>query len=45
MVDETNVVVLQFGVIMAYAIVPKSILPSKWYNQKQSCHAKFKHKK
>jgi hypothetical protein len=40
-----DVVVLPFGVVLAYPIVPKSPLPSKWSNQKQNCHAKLKHRK
>jgi hypothetical protein len=39
--NETNVVVLPFGAILAYPIVPKSPLPNKWSNQKQSCHVKL----
>jgi hypothetical protein len=29
---ETNVVVLPFGVILAYAIVPNSPIKAKWSN-------------
>jgi hypothetical protein len=40
---ETNVVILPFGAILAYATIPKSLLlMSKWSNQKQSCHARLK---
>ncbi len=34
MANETNVVVLPFEVVLAYPIVPKSPLPSKWSNKK-----------
>jgi hypothetical protein len=35
-----DVVVMPFGVVLAYPIVPKSPLPSKWSNQKQIYHIK-----
>jgi hypothetical protein len=40
-----NVVVLPFGVVLAYLIVPKSPLPGKWSNQKQNYHIRLKHRK
>jgi hypothetical protein len=44
-VDEIDVVVMPFGAILAYPIVPKSYLLSKWSNQKWRCHDKLKFKK
>ncbi len=38
---ETHVV-LPFGVVMAYATVPNPPLPTKWSNQNQCLHARFK---
>ncbi len=32
---ETHVDVLSFGVVLAYAIIPNSPLPTKWSNQNQ----------
>jgi hypothetical protein len=32
---ETNVTILPFGVVLAYAIVPNPPLATKWSNQKQ----------
>ncbi len=42
MANEIDVLVLPFRVVLAYLIVPKSLLPDKWFNQKQSCHARLK---
>jgi hypothetical protein len=41
-VVETNVDILPFGVVMAYATVPNPPLPTKWSNQNQCLHARFK---
>jgi len=41
-VVETNVVILPFGVVMAYATIPNPPLPTKWSNQNQCLHARFK---
>ncbi len=38
----TNVVITPFGVVLPYVTIPKSPLPTKWSNEKQSCHAKLK---
>jgi len=32
---ETHIIVLQFGVILVYVIIPNSPLPTKWCNQNQ----------
>jgi hypothetical protein len=43
--NDIDVIVLPVGAVMAYHIIPKSPLPNKWSNQKQSFHARFKCRK
>jgi hypothetical protein len=34
-VVETHVIIMQFGVVLAYVTIPNSPLPTKWSNQNQ----------
>jgi len=42
-VVETQIVILPFGAVLAYAIAPNSLIPTRWSNQNHGCDARFKY--
>ncbi len=36
------IVILPFGAVLAYAITPNSLIPTRWSYQNHGCDARFK---